>query len=223
MQVQSTNNKVYTISSRSRGTYTLRSNQSNLVDFAYRSRGEVQRLVRKLVRAAKHIRMEYYTYDHIMCLRNMLGDTLPMRAPLWTMQFTLVDDERRHTVYAEYSDAGWQVEVWRTTWDGQPDGKITKQDKVCAFNHVFHTVDEVIDTLETLYPESLECESRCYAHLLEHRPAAYFAHCTVLKTRVVEEELMHVPWYPSRFKDWCLSDQERKDLEITWTSREPGA
>ena len=32
----------------------------------------------------------------------------------------------------------------------------------------------------------------------------------------IKEELMHIAWHPSRYWDWCMSEDEKMDTEALW-------
>ena len=37
-----------------------------------------------------------------------------------------------------------------------------------------------------------------------------------LKKASIKEELMPIAWHPSRWWDWCMSEDEKRDTEALW-------
>ena len=33
----------------------------------------------------------------------------------------------------------------------------------------------------------------------------------------IKEELLPIAWHPSRYWDWCMSEDEKRDTEALWT------
>lgn len=46
----------------------------------------------------------------------------------------------------------------------------------------------------------------------------YFKYCKVQKAEI-KEELMHIPWHPTRMQTWCMTENEKKMIKEMFSQR----
>lgn len=60
------------------------------------------------------------------------------------------------------------------------------------------------------------CDSVCQKKIIKGFPRGAMAIKNGRHIKLKKEELMLAAWHPSRLRDWCISQDERKETENFW-------